>query len=300
MYICLSLFAPKNSFNSPFKLTQLQIFLIQFTVTVPYIITWFLAIYGLSTLADYLEVQKDNHSNIHILLRSFLKGLSWIIMGTILVTLIGGVKQYFTSNSSILPLFTIVTNYLYVFPLLLGFITMYLSVRQLRTSEEIPNSKRSGYELNTIIVVLLGSFYLFFLSTNTSRQFSTLPLLPPTYYLPDWAILLTLVIPILVTWWLGFFIAFTISDIIPYFTQPELFKGVTRIVYGIWSIIFTSIILQGLLSLGSTKLYSAGLIAILSVIYIFIIIQGLGYFSIALGCTDLRKSLTDNTLTEQL
>lgn len=293
-YVLLTFFAPQTS--NAFNLGQGQIFFLKFTIAVPYIARWFFAAYGLLALKRYISMAKDEDVAVTKLLRSFQNSIYWFIIGTILIALIGGVKSYFPENTDILPTYTIVTNYLYVFPSLIGFITIYRGVLHLRSSQEMSESKLASYMFNTLIVLFFSGFYIFLIYTNPSRQFSSDPANPATYYLPDLIILLTIVIPTFISWWFGFTSAFLLSDTVPHLVRAASFKGITKILYGIWSIIFSSIIIQSLLSLGSARLYAVGLGFLLLVIYIFIIFEVLGYYFIAHGSNDLRKSLNENNL----
>lgn len=290
LYLFLTFSAPPAS--NTFGFSPLQILLLKTTIALPYIATWILGVYGLSTLERYIDQTKEKNDGV-IKLLSFLRtGILWILIGTIFVALLGGIRTaYFAENTNIRPLFTIATNYLYVFPQLIGFVLIYKGVARLHAAEEMSQHKHTSYLFTTFVVFLISCIYVFLLATNPTRQFSSDPALPATYYLPDILILLTIVIPILASWWLGFSAAFTMSDLIPHLTRAELFKGITRIVYGIWAIIFTSIIIQALLSLGGTRLYDLGIGIILLIVYIFITLQGIGYLFIALGSNTLRKSI---------
>lgn len=289
LYLCLTFFAPQMT-NNTFNFSPLQILLLKITIAFPYIATWWFAVYGLSKLEQYIAIAKEENATMVLLLSSFRTGLLWIVTSTIIVALIGVIRPYFATNTDISPFFTILTNYLYVFPQLIGFFLIYRGVTQLQASKEMSEHKHTSYLLTTLVVFFIASIYLFLIATNPTRQFSSDPAIPATYYLPDVLILFTIILPILGSWWLGFSAAFTMSDIIPYLTRAELYKGLTRIVYGIWSIIFTSILIQALLSLGGTRLYGLGIGVILLVVYIFVLLQGIGYLFIALGSKTLQKS----------
>jgi hypothetical protein len=282
--------------NNDFNFSATQLLLLRITIILPYIATWFFAAYGLSVLNKYIIEAKPEDLTIISLLRSFKNGLLWITLGTIFATLINGMDSYFADSADVLQFITIVTNYLYVFPALIGFILIYRGMRNLRLSPEISGHSHRGYLLTTFIIILISSFYFFLIYTNPTRQFSADPSIQPTYYLPDIFILLTIICPIIITWWLGFYAAFTMSDLLPYFTDTEIYRGITRILYGIWSIIFTSIILQALLSLGEERLFAIGLGLLLLIIYIFFFLQAFGYFLIALGSNNLQKTLKENAL----
>jgi len=289
IYLLLTFLAPATS--NAFGLSSLQILLLKITVALPYIATWIFGVYGLSTLDKYIELTKDKNDNMTNTLIFLRSGLLWIIMGTILVGVIGSARSYFATNTEIRPLFTIVTNYLYIFPQLIGFFFIFRGVIKLQASKEMSEHKHTSYFFTTLIVVLISCIYVYMVATNPSRQFSPDPNMAATYYLPDILIGFTIVLPILTTWWLGFSAAFTLSDLIPYLTRAELFKGVTRIVYGIWATIFTSILIQALLSLGGTRLSGLSLGIILLIVYVFVLLQGIGFLFIALGSNTLRKSV---------
>ncbi len=291
-YALLTYLAPQA--GNSFGLSKLKLLLLQLTIVIPYALTWFFSAYGLSTLGCYIEAAKSENIALVNLLRNFKTGLLWIVSGTILSAIVGGIKMFFMTDNNILPPMTIVINYLYIFPSLIGFIAIYRGVLQLRLSKEVSGNKPVSYIFTTFIVLLISGSYVYLLYTNPTRQFSADPTIPATYFLPDSLILITIVLPIIVSWWLGFYSVFTMSDLVPYLTGVGIFKGLTRILYGTWSIIFASIIIQALLSLGTARLYSVGLTILLLVIYMFIILQGMGYLLIALGSNSLQKSLNEN------
>lgn len=294
VYSLFTFLAPQNPSANTFELTQAQLFFLKFTIALPYFVTWILGLYGLFTLERYIELTEEDEDAVPLLLSSFYTGLVLIFSGTMLAALVGSLKSYFVTNAFLLPFFTIATNYLYVFPSLVGFFVIYRGVSHLQSSREMAEYRRDNSLFSMFIVLLLSAFYVFLIFTNSTRQFSVDSSILVTYFLPDIFILATLVLPIIFTWWLGFFSAFTMSDIVPSFTRMELYKGMTRILYGIWSIIFASIVIQALLSLGNTRLYSVGLVPLLFVIYIFVLLQGFGYFFIAFGAHTLQKSVKEH------
>src|SRR5258706_1749730 len=200
IYSLLSFFAPTNPSSKTFGLTETQIFFLKFTIIIPYFITWALAAYGLSTLEKYIALIKTKDDTIKPLLKSFRTGLIWIVLGTILTSLAGGLQPFFMTNKSLLPIISIGINYMYVFPSLIGFIVIFRGALQLQYSPEMHDRKRVSYLFNTIIIFVISIIYIFLIYTNPTRQFSTNPSIPPTYYLPDIVIALTIVLPIIATW----------------------------------------------------------------------------------------------------
>ena len=145
IYLLLTFLAPATS--NAFGLSSLQILLLKITVALPYIATWIFGVYGLSTLDKYIELTKDKNDNMTNTLIFLRSGLLWIIMGTILVGVIGSARSYFATNTEIRPLFTIVTNYLYIFPQLIGWGTerkkrLLQNSSKCRTKLDIPFAGR--------------------------------------------------------------------------------------------------------------------------------------------------------------
>lgn len=289
-YVGLIMFTPASPSASRLGLNQGELLLLRFTIAVPYIITWFLAMYGLSALDKYLQSSKKKSDAIIKLLHSFWVGLLIVALGTLVVGVLGGVRPYFYPNTPPYQLLTIIMNYLYVFPPLIGFFLMFKKISQLRLSKELSGYKQRSYVSNTIIVIIVAIFYLFLLFTNPLRQASSDPTIPATYYLSDGFIIGTIAVPLMVAWWFGFSVAFSVGDIVPHLTRIDIYKGVNRILYGIWAIIFTSILIQSLLSLGTARLLQIGLGLLLFIIYIFVILQGVGYLFLALGAKNLQQS----------
>lgn len=289
-YVLLTFFTPASSSSARLGLSQEQIFFLRFTIALPYVVTWFLAMYGLSRLKHYINSTKKKDL-LTTLLRYIWLGFLWIVLGTISAAIIGGVRQYFNTNTDVYPIITIILNYFYVFPSLIGYVVFYLGVKKLRNVEELALYKKPSYFFNTLLVLIISVFYIYLVFTNPAREFSSDPDLRPTYFLPDPVIIATIISPLVITWWFGFYAAFAIGDAVAYFAREEIFRGISRILYGIWTVIFASILLESLLALGTQRLLHIGLGLLLLIIYIFVILQGVGYLFLALGSNTLLKSL---------
>jgi hypothetical protein len=142
--------------------------------------------------------------------------------------------------------------------------------------------------IKVMIVSVLALVYIFLIYTNPNRQEAINAVTPASYYLPDFFIATTLVIPVIAMWWFGFSAAFLLSEVITRSINADQFKAQTKILYGIWAIIFTSILLQALLSLGAGRLMSIGLGPLLGIVYVFIVLQGVGYLFVSLGARQLN------------
>lgn len=284
IYALLLYFSPQANANSnnSLGLSRDQINLLKLTIILPYITAWALAVYGLTTLKRYTTSTKDLEEGFVTLLNAVHKGLAWIVAGMVLAAIIGALRPFLVSLPYAPQVLTIIVNYLYILPLMIGFWIMYQGAKRMQIVRRIEWPQwRADNIIKTVIVLVLVGFYVFLTFTNPSRS--------RTYALPDIAIILTIIIPMFITWWLGFSVAFIMSDLIPRVTRANLFKAMTRFLFGIWSIIFTSILLQAIFSLGSARLMSLGLGLILAIVYLFVILHGISYLFVALGVKNLKR-----------
>lgn len=183
-----------------------------------------------------------------------------------------------------IPVLTILTNYTHVFFPLAGFILMLrgLRIHANTVPQSIPSAARSGERVIQSIglTFLIAVAYIWLVFTNPNRQFPLTPDSPASYYLSDPMLVLTIIFPLLTSWALGIFVALE--------TNHRLinlgFGGRAKpLMNGILLIIFSSILLQLLLSLGSSRLLALGTGGILLLIYIFVGMQATGYFLLAKG-----------------
>ncbi|HSX02565.1 MAG TPA: hypothetical protein VLI05_04625 [Candidatus Saccharimonadia bacterium] len=287
LYLGFTSFAPTTS--SAIHLEPIQLMLLRLTLTIPYLITWVLGVYGLTLLDDYLRSKATAGREFAPLMAGLRRGLWWVVIGLVVSAIIGSLRPYFTEPIS-KPVITIITNYLYVFPLLIGVWEIFRGIEQLKAAYRkiMAQSPLSDAIIKTIIILVIGAFYVFLVFTNPNRQVPQSNLILASYYLPDWLIVLTIIVPVFVTWWLGFSVAFTLNDLLPYLSSTDYFKSLTRVMYGLWAIIFSSILLQSVLSLGAARLVTIGLGALLLVLFAFILLQGFGFLLLALGIKRLR------------
>lgn len=241
-------------------------------------------------LGNYVRSFKQDTVS-SLALKATHNGLVWIIFSVVITALLSSLR---TASPDLFPVLTILINYLYVFPLLIGFWIMYQGLRSAIGMQEQKTRSFFGNDMpiKTLMVLIVASFYVFLIFTNPNRQDAINSFTPASYYLPDFLIIATLIIPVIVTWWLGFSVAFLLSEVITRSVNANFFKAQTKILYGIWAIIFTSIVLQALLSLGSGRLLSIGLGPLLGLVYLFVILQGAGYLFISLGARRLNAGRT--------
>jgi len=136
LYVVLTFAAPQT--DNAFDLGPQMLVFLKGTIALPYVLTWFSAAYGLSALGRYVGEARGESPAVLALLRSFRDGLLWLASGTVCVALVGAIKPFLPETANAVSLVTILTNYLYVFPQLIGFLVIYRGVVRLQSSKEVP------------------------------------------------------------------------------------------------------------------------------------------------------------------
>ena len=281
-YLALSYAAPQTS--SPIKLSRLQLDLVEFSIILPYLLSWILAVYGLCTLDKYVRFGRISNE-LKPAFQGIYRGLAWIIVSAVSVPVLGATRPFIPHLGHQL---TILTNYLYIFPLLIGFWIMRQAMAKVLGKQKMPAQRwRSDEAVRALLVLLLSAFYIALVFSNGSRQAGP----NASYFLPDVLIVLTIIIPACLSWWFGFSAGFMLSEITARAESATTFRAMTRILYGICTIIFISILLQALLSLGTARLADVGVGMLLALLYVFVLWQAVGYMLLALG---VRALLRDN------
>ena len=282
-FLTLSLLQQPDN-DSPYRFTELQRILLQLTIAVPYLFIWLAAFFGALQLRAYQASLVEGEHR-----RAFLKigdGLLWLALSLPITSMVSSIRNQPTLDAAY-PALTILLNHLYVLFPLIGFYRLFIGARIL--------AKEAGAELKTRSMVLMAisaaavaAVQLFFMFTDTARNVA-----PEgghaTFYLPDPLLVTDYVIPtafsivfaVLAASYLGGFLKKSAAVIYE--------KSLPPLIWGLTLIMTSTIILQLLLSLGSTRLLALGLGAILLIVYVFLGIQVAGYLLVAQGTGRLAR-----------
>lgn len=276
-----------NTTTGQIHVSDQQLQLLRLSVAAPYLLIWLSAAYAYVKIKRYavgIRPSVESHAFDRIA-TGILLLLSSLILSTILSTL----RTYLTDFPETRPILTILTNYAYVLPYLLAFGFLLKGTRELvhqQTNFKVP---AKTYIFYGVSLAIFSYFWLEVIFTNQARlnpgpasQFAT-------YYLKDSLLILTIVIPALLTWIIG---TLTVIKLRIYFKKLKgiIYKrAISSLVSGLIGVIFGSIFLQALMALGTQRLVVLGLGRVLLLIYVFLFIQVLGYFLIARGANKLTK-----------
>lgn len=286
-YIVLTLKAPPASSPNSLGLTPLEMILVQFTIVVPYLIAWLAGTRGALGFQRCLETIPEEEGG-----RGFgdcALGVALLVIGSLVTALLGAFRPFVAVGSAAAVGLTIANNYVYVLTNLLASLLLFRGASRLVRRSENRSYERDDLIMAVILAVVIAGLYAPLVFTNPARQASLTPGVAASYYLPDVVIALTIVVPFIAAWTLGFLTAMRIARYMPSSRDAEQKKAVRKFVNGLWVTLFSSILLQLLVSTGTDRLLSLGLGPILAVIYAFIILQIVGFALISIGSKSLCR-----------
>lgn len=284
VYCLTTLLTPQDESVSKYHVSPLAFDVLIISVLLPYLVCW---LYGISGWLYLKEFAKNLPSGLE---RSgFAKialGLLMQVMSLIIPTVIGAMYQYLTHNSTSSG-WTIFSNYMGILFPLVGSLLMYLGSAQL-TKHIQPKITRLAKATTVLFpVVLFGIFYIFMIFTNPTRQASADPTVAATYFLPDSMIVVTIVVPVIVTWMLGLLLVLNLEH---YSHYSKMVNRLALVSFynGIIILVGVTILTQVLSSLGNNRLSGLSLGFALALVYVLLGILTFGYGMLAHGAKKLR------------
>lgn len=280
------LIPPEASTLTKYSLSPTQAKLLGLTVALPYIVIWFTAFYGYIQCSKYAALLGDTKDGIA--LRRISTGLTYLAVGLPVSAISSVLFNYAaTLNPRLQPINTIFTNYLALTLVMIGFVYINKGASILRMTILKKNTTPIMFAA-VLIFVVFCVVYIYVTLTNPARQFPTAQSARAAYYLPDFLIVTTIIIPYLLAWYWGFRAAYKIHS---------YQKNVQGIIYqnslsflskGVAAVVVSLIFLRFFVSL-STVFSALTLKVLLLVIYGLLIVIAIGYTLIALGAKKMRK-----------
>lgn len=253
-------------------------------VILPYVLIWLIALVGCLKLRSYtraLGASKDGKA-----FGTISTGITWFTLWLPLSTLLSGLataiyNTYPGVTASVVRLLT----YANVVLLIPAFLGVYTGSKQLvglvRTKVTAPTI---GV---TLLYIALTVLYATLVLHDTNRM------LPDStsrasYYLPDWLLVTTVIIPRLLFWFLG---VLAVQNIIIYRQKVKgvLYKeALQSLAIGIAGVTMGIVALRIIQSL-AVAINKLSLAAMLAVIYVLLILLSVGYVYMARGADKLLR-----------
>jgi len=284
IYLCFSLLTPQGASAAKYHLSDIAIIIIKISFALPFLLCWLLALTGWLHFKSY--ILKQNEGLEHKGFALIARGLGILLTGLIVPSVASTIYSYVNHSAVQGPVWIRINNYVNIgFPFI-GFLLMFLGSAQLMKQLKLRAANWSKILTVLVPVALFSIFYISLILTNPTRQVSSDPTIPATYYLSDILIFATVVLPVVITWWLGLLLALNLEQF-SHHTKLTHKPALVNLYNGILVIVGATILTQALSSLGGTRFSSVNIVLLLLLIYILLGIIALGYALIARGAKKL-------------
>lgn len=200
LYIGLTFILPANHVTkSMYAINDAQYHSLLFAVRLPILAVWCAAFYSYRRLINYAKQISDTKEGEHFM--TLAKGMRWIAWGLIIPAVISTLLNTIANhNSDFLAPALVITNYLYVIVSLIAFTYIGKATHNLTQQSSVHLSVRS---IRLLIGSLTALGVVFCVLTASKLNGTSLTDSYNAYYLPNWAIWTTVVVPYLYAWFIG-------------------------------------------------------------------------------------------------
>lgn len=286
VYIVASLFEPLAP--NRFRLTPARTHELQLTFLLPIVVIWAAAAFGAERFQNYTDRIKTDKDGAT--LSQISTGLV-LLAAAIIISGLFGVLRGWALKDGWLSAYTIASNYISALLPLIAFAFIFAGSQKLRRLVKVPPQAGVGSIILTIGLVAVAIVYVVVLTRYQYANATPDPAKYSSYYMSDPLVLLSLALPYLAGWGLA------IKAILNIHLYRRQVKGViykaalARLAIGL-AVVISFYVLVQLLVAFSAYLATASLTSLLVLVYLLIIIYGIGFVLIALGAnklTDIEK-----------
>lgn len=285
-YAMISFVRPvDHTTTTKYHLTSSRAHEIVLAVILPYIIIWVIAFAGYLRLRAYSDGLGDSPDGKAF--RTISTGVMWFTFWLPLSNLSTAVSSaIYTAHPSLTATMIQIVTYVNVLLLLPAFIWVA------RGSKGLLDLVRVRHRPPTTALVLIFLIFTILYTTlvlhDPFRQISSVAGTKATYYLSDWVLVTTVLIPRLLSWFLG---VVAVQNIMLYRRRVNgvIYKAALQdLGWGLGAVVLGIVVLRTIQSLTSS-LNRLNLGTILLIIYVLLIILAIGYVYIARGARKLQR-----------
>jgi hypothetical protein len=282
LYIASALLIPPDPKTAAkYNLSGLHIRLLVLAVVIPVILIWVAAFYGYIRLKYYSVVIKKSREGTA--LGYIAQGLGWLAFGLPALSIISSTLNYISrTHSRLAPTSTIVQNYLNLGLYLIAFIAISKGAYRLieYVKKKPDNTEQNTWVIMHIVLAVVYTYLVINRPLYSEGQKSI-------YYLPNWLILSTLVIPYLFLWYSGLRSAYRIQFFSKTVKGSLYRKAISNLASGLSFIIISTVVLQFFSTL-SARVDRLSLLPLIILIYILLIVIAIGYLLVARSAQKLK------------
>lgn len=280
VYLSASLIVtPPHATLSHYNISASTLRLLDSTVILPVVAIWFIGLYGYQKLRIYAN--HVQHGSEGKPISQITDGVAILAFWLPISATSSTTLNLLTHNHpDLLPIVTILNNYISLLFPLIAFIFISRGARRL---SEVGTKRpaQSNTHLLAITLICMAVFYAYLVTKAHATLFTI-------YHMPLELVLLTIAVPYVFTWYLGLT---SVSDLQTYGQSVRGLiyrKGWGRLSFGIIWLVIMFIIFQFVTTV-SARLNDLSLGLLLLIMYGLLIILAVGYVLIALGAKQLTK-----------
>jgi len=285
LYLAAVLATPnERSLLYQYDFDQDKAALITLMIYLPFVCVWFIALIGYMRLREYVRTIRDSVDGKPLVLVT--RGVFWLTVRLPLSAVVTALtRAYYHVHPTLTAAMVQLNIYGNLVLLILTIaVTYYGSLQLLRS---VRQSARMPLPL-TLIYIAFAAVYAFLTFVDPVRQAPDRFTPVATYYLPDWAVMTTIVIPRLLCWYIALQAAYNIYMYQRHVEGAIYREALTSLSVGVAGVIILTMIFRSVQSV-ATLLIDVNLAVVLLVIYGILLILSAGYLLIARGASRLRQ-----------
>jgi hypothetical protein len=284
VYVVQSILAPVEAATlHKYHVSSFRLHEVTLAVGLPYVVIWIIALVGYLRLRAYTESLGKSKDGAAFGL--ITKGVFWFTVWLPLSALTSAAGSYAifyhsSATENIIRL-EVYSNVLLLVPAFIYVFQGSKALLRITRARQMPFRQWLAFAF-----VSFSAIYTYITFHDNSRQAATGASIYATYYMPDWLILVTIVIPRLMLWLVGIL---ALCNILAYRQKVAgiIYRDALRhLVLGLGGVIFLVILMRLIQSLNN-PLGELSLAGVLLVVYLLLLLMSVAYVMVAKGAKKL-------------
>ncbi|HSX45929.1 MAG TPA: hypothetical protein VLG27_02905 [Candidatus Saccharimonadia bacterium] len=268
-----------------YHLANWQTDFIIYALAIPYVAISFISLLGYLGIRDYSKTIRKSHDGeaFHLIANGVLLLALWLPVTAIISM---GTSAYADTHRSVVATMANFRDYSNLLILLPAFWFVLAGSKKLLGI--VRRSETSFPQPINLIFISFSAIYTALVLRNPPKQFPSHVVFTDTYYLPEWLVVLTIIIPRLIIWYWGVRAVYNIYLYRKRVKGPIYQRALSRLVSGLVLVLVMLSLLRSTQAV-STRNDHMPLVVVLVAAYVLLLLTGFGYFHIAKGAQGLQR-----------
>lgn len=287
-YTVLNFILPTNAETlTRYNLTETSARALRLSIVLPLIIIWTITMYGYVRFKNYalsIENNKDGKA-LSKIADGFLAVVLWLPLSSLINN---GASYLYHKYPQLTEELVIVRNYLAIIAIMLAVYIIWKGSEQLIGTAKLQKSAATVKARLSILIAALGLVFAYLVLFSPAKNIPPSPTTPASFYLPDWLLILTIIVPYVLIWFWG---VQAVGNVYMYSQNVKgiIYRG--ALTYLAKGLAFTVLSLLLIRYLGAMVawLHTLALKPLLVLLYLLILVIGVGAVLMAIGSRKLKK-----------